>query len=975
MKLSIIRQKPLIKALCASMVVAAGAYVPARASIAPTGGAVQPNQQEPGASGSSKSTSDKRTAVTPPRKSAAKVGSPSTLQAINVMGTIGSLLRETVTKQANIGVVDSISAESAGSFPDSTIAGSLQRVPGVSVDRNADGEPNQISIRGLGPQFVSVLLNGERVASPTFERSFNLDTLPVGLLQQAVVYKTSQAHLPAGGIGGTVDIVTWQPLEFNGFHATVSAAGAQASLPGSGTEKTKPQVSAMIGDTLDNKKFGWLLALGYEQRDVQYTGVDAEGGWRPANLTATTPPQTAFLTEGIESNYAFQTRTRKSADLSLEAQPTTRLHLDANFLMTRYTGNDQTDTNDYFAAFNQITSATTDRNNTVTSFVTNTVPGVQDVFEPAYMPIRELMSMGTIHVSYDIGDGNTLSIYSSSSQASNKVLGIWHGVAGYLTNSEFPLAFHNDSLQGGAFPYYTGGAGTVDIANLRTHDTQLTGTSLSDRLLSNRIVFEHDFLSGIVSSVDGGISSTAETNRTNSVQWPNDAFFFHQFFGSFNVVIPPSAIDAQVVTYPNLGGKYGVNQPKSFISYSPSQLIAFLQSPAAYNQLSPESRATYLKDLANYPNGVPMVPAPGALSRVREIDNSAYGEVNLDGSLFDHDWSMQLGMRYTRTALASSGTGQPLQALDFDAADFDSAVQVFGPVQPIVERSTYDYWLPSLNFKYHILDNVLFRAAYSKTLTRPDLNELGIGSTYSVESLLTETTGNPALQPYLSKNYDLGVGWFIGPASYLSFDLFEKKMSNFITLVTRSVPASEVVPSVSPLLNPALVDPGFLVTEPVNLNNAKIKGYEVTANYQFAELPSWLSGFGVMANFTRVESSASASAAEVAAGTVFAVPGIGNSYNASVYYDKYGIDTRVAWNYRNAYLFSIAGAGGEPVTAAAYGELDFKISYDIGHHWQIFFSADNLTNESVFQYSIYTNRPILGSVFGRRYLAGAKWTL
>lgn len=897
-----------------------------------------------------------------------------TLETVEVTGILGSLLRETTTKRVDPGIVDSISAEDVGTFPDTTIAGSLQRVPGVSVDRGADGEPNQISVRGFGPDFVNVLLNGHRIATTTLGRSFNLDTLPVDLLQQAVVYKTFQPNLPVGGIGGTVNIVTWQPLEFHGFHASASVGARRSTLPGQTSgSKTKPQMSGMIGDTTKSGRFGWLLAASFEQRDEQFTNMNFDGGWPNLNLPLVSATKVYPVPTDNEASYDFQTRTRASVDFSVEANPTDKLHISSNFLVTRYTGSDDVDTNDIFAEVNDVTSIATDANGTPTSYATNGAGGFQDVFKPQLDPTNIRQGSGYVRADYAIGDGNTLSLESDASNALNKAIG-YNGVAGYHFNTDAPVTFTNPGNK--VFPSFSGGLGSVDIMNLRTHFPEPGGTHSSDHVYSNSLKFRHDFESGFISDVDAGVSNTTETQTGVYNALPDNGNVLVPYYDPFNVVVPPASVGAHLVTYPNLGGKYGALWPQTFVTYNPQLMMAFLQSPAAYNELSPELQQQFKALLASYGGSLPIIPVPSTYERVHEVDNSAYAMVDLGSSIGGHRWSAQVGFRYTRTNVTSAGIGQPLLSLEFDPGDLEFAQPVYGPTTELERHGKYHYFLPSINLKFNLLDDVILRAAYSRTLTRPDLADLATSQSFGTEARITESTGNAALEPYLSRNYDIGGSWYFGGPSYVSLDLFEKKVSNFVTTVTSVVPVSSVVPSISPLIAGSLINPGLLLTEPVNLNKASVYGFEATFNYSLSGvLHNWLGGFGVATNYTNAHSTAQATPGEVSAGNTFAIPGMGGSYNASVYYQDFGLSARVAYNVRNKYLVSAAGVGGVPVDAARYGELDFSATYALNKHTSVFFDADNLNNASVFEYSTYVNRPVLGSVFGRRFVAGVKWKL
>ncbi|ULU23672.1 TonB-dependent receptor [Dyella terrae] len=244
----------------------------------------------------------------------------------------------------------------------------------------------------------------------------------------------------------------------------------------------------------------------------------------------------------------------------------------------------------------------------------------------------------------------------------------------------------------------------------------------------------------------------------------------------------------------------------------------------------------------------------------------------------------------------------------------------------------------------------------SKTLTRPDLSNLSAAVGYDFRPTdQTITKGNAELKPYLSKNLDLGLEWYFADTSYVSLDTFYKKVDNFSTLVTST---TEVLGF------------PFLLTEPVNLNSAAIKGAEFTFNYQFTHLPSPFDGLGVATNYTYVTSSASASGSEISTTGKFAIPGIGNSSNASLFYQKGPVELRLAYNWRQAYLNSIAGAQGQPTTVKSYGQLDFSGTYHLNKNVSFYLQATNLNNEKIYQYQVYLDRESYAEADGRTIAAG-----
>jgi len=275
------------------------------------------------------------------------------------------------------------------------------------------------------------------------------------------------------------------------------------------------------------------------------------------------------------------------------------------------------------------------------------------------------------------------------------------------------------------------------------------------------------------------------------------------------------------------------------------------------------------------------------------------------------------------------------------------------------KRSSYHDWLPSLNFRLNLRENVLLRASASETLTRPTLTNLRAS-----ESLLvvppgpgTYTTGNADLKPYTSKNVDLGIEWYLNDTSYLALSGFYKNVSNFIAMIT--VPTE-------------ILNYPFMQTMPVNADSAIIKGAKLSFQYTFDRLPAPFDGLGVQLNYTAVDSQQSFDPA-IASGQ-FTVVGLSDSGNLVLFYEKDRFGIRAAWNWRDEYLQAIRGARGEPTTVNTYEQLDLSTNFRLTDTISIFADATNLTGETESTWQRYRNRPYSWVDNGRTVTFGIRGT-
>ena len=178
-------------------------------------------------------------------------------EVILVRGIKGSLMRSMDLKRSTSGVMDAISAEEMGKFPDTNLAESLQRITGVTVSR-ANGEGSQITVRGFGPDFNLVTLNGRQMPSTGFSRSFNFDNLSSEGVSALETYKTARADLPTGGLGATVNIVTSKPFQSPGERYSFMAKAINDTSNVEGDDVT-PEFAAIYSNTFFDDRFGFSL--------------------------------------------------------------------------------------------------------------------------------------------------------------------------------------------------------------------------------------------------------------------------------------------------------------------------------------------------------------------------------------------------------------------------------------------------------------------------------------------------------------------------------------------------------------------------------------------------------------------------------------------------------------------------------------------------------------------------------------------
>jgi TonB-dependent receptor len=357
-----------------------------------------------------------------------------------------------------------------------------------------------------------------------------------------------------------------------------------------------------------------------------------------------------------------------------------------------------------------------------------------------------------------------------------------------------------------------------------------------------------------------------------------------------------------------------------------------------------------LADLAAIPGAVTRNPA--VASRVNEDVDAAY--VRFDFGSDDGRWSGNVGTRYERTKGSATFYGVDFSNIVYDSRP--SCDQICAQANQTLNASLlksdvskYGQWLPSFNFKYSITDELIARIGASKEMTRPDLDVLIGGE--AVQMLQTPATGgnpittinsgNPDVKPYLANALDASLEWYFSREGLLSAAFFHKDVSNWVfTSQTDEVHTIK-------LAQGGTKDYTFLRTLPQNGGGVKITGFELSYQQPFTFLPEELSGFGFVGNYTYVKTS---DIINKATGERTPVTGVSkNSYNASLYYENYGFNARLSYNYHQGRIEQVRDYWSvSPTYSKSYGQFDLSTGYQINDLAQVTFSVINLMNKPNF---------------------------
>lgn len=895
------------------------------------------------------------------------------MDAIVVTGIRGSLLQAINIKRESNSIVDAVSSEALGKFPDSNVAESLQRIPGVSIDRQG-GEGRFVTVRGFGPEFNTVLVNGRTFASDNEGRSFSFDLLAAELITGAQVYKSSQARLQDGGVGATLNVNTARPFDLNGFKLIASAKG----LYETNNDDVSPQLFGLVSNTFADDKVGVTLSLSYQKRQTRRPFIE-DRGYLPGS-TAGNPAAplftNVFAPRNQDNGVETQDRSRFGAYLALQFRPVESLTLTFDGLYNRFdVDSDVRSLGSWFEP-SEYSAATIDDNRTVTSLTTN---GNGDLIVTSANRDTRTYA-GGFNAEWKANDNVTLSYDTSWSRARDL-----SGGADVFTVIGIPATYDFVQASGDGFPSvlnYRGRGVTAGIPDIltnpnigRAHYVQRQGNNTSERVLEHK--FDTEFKS------DGGMLDAFRigviyTNRRKSLEAVESDPRINCLYCGYASLVPASLLQPF-----NLGSflSGGGSVPTQFQTYDPEAYLAYLASPAGTTaqDLAAGNPVGTSAAVVAATNGYTPIVLPRSYN-VTERTYAGYLEADFKGTLGSVPVFANIGARYIFTELFSAGRSQILTDLLPVAGDPTIFNAVFAPGGALDVRDTnsYAYFLPNINIKVDPIENFSIRFGASRTLTRPQVSLLAPSTTFTTfrPASLDGVGGNPDLKPYLSDNFDLSFEWY--PTRSISFAIapYFKRISNFIQQ-TREAEEFTIANAGNLAINGVTItganEASFLIRRPRNTEDANVRGIEISGNIGFdGFFDGWLGGFGVNGNATFVNTNATYDPNSTT--NIFALEGLGDTWNITGYYEYDKISMRVAFNQRGRFLENLVtpGQGGDPVFRRKFGQLDIRGSYQVLEYLQVFFEGTNVTNAQNVQTGRFDNQVLRISKTGSRYALGLR---
>lgn len=875
-------------------------------------------------------------------------------------GIRASLERGLDVKRNADSIVDAISAEELGKFPDTNVAESLQRITGVAITRSRGGEGQFVTVRGLGEEFNTLTYNNRVLATENIGREFSFDVIASELISAAQVYKSQTASQIEGSIGGLVNIETAKPLDNPGFHAAGQIATQYEGLG----EDFGIKGSGVISNSFNNDTIGVLASVAYQQRDIRTDTAES----------IAIDQSTDFNGDGVNdrlnsfnANINNEERERLGGTLTLQYAPNDDQEITIDGLYTRFESPSLSSSYSYFPNPGVVSGAVVDANNDVVSQTSNFDPdnpfsNIFDFVARRAEADTETFQIGAnlknrandtvsyeLDASYSRADGVRDNIGSNNGSGSFFVVSFpgtnfTQTAAGRVPNIEFTALPNIDATQ------------TVSIDQLpaegaRLHFSRNSSNEIEDEVftLKGDLKFEIDD----TSTVSVG-AQLIDRTKSNNVFDNSDS---GRFCGDANIALPNVGPDADAFICDRsllFSSFLDAGQLDQLLIPFNGEDEGFLSSTDANiprNFLTPnidivEQAFEGLAAQTGQPSFLNPVFNPTLSNEIEETTLSGYVQADFEGDFGGVPYRANAGVRAVYTDLTSSGEGSTLTSITLDpiatGGSGNNAISVDTSGVEIAENDYFDV-LPSFNIAFDVKDNLILRGGFSRSLTRPTFNDLR--TAFSVDQINEgqeqSSGGNPLLEAVRSNNVDLSAEWYGDNGLSLTGAVFYKDISDFITnsnvVQPETVPEGINVQTGDPT-GPVTID--FLFSGPQNGDSAEVYGLELAAQQLFEN------GFGVSGNLTLADSSSTSGGISAPLENISDI-----SFNGSVFYEANRIQARASVNHRGEYLSSTQGEGGFAEITDDFTQVDLSLSYDVTDNFSVFGEGQNVLNEQLFVFS------------------------
>ncbi|MBN7821749.1 TonB-dependent receptor [Bowmanella yangjiangensis] len=884
------------------------------------------------------------------------------IEEIVVTGSYAKSLERAVDiKRNNIGFSDSIVATDIADFPEQNLAEALQRMPGVTIERNK-GLGSKVNVRSLPSEFTHVSINGLATASGSGGRDVEFDIFASEIIQGVTVQKSPTAADEEGGIAGSVLISTARPFDYNERQLVVSADAAYNSI----SEKTDPKFSFLASDTFGD--WGALVSFSKASRTnrtdsnsginfrplSRWTEKKGSSQWqsdqtievlaRDTGVVISDPFDTeqtnrvVFLDKVGDRAY-LNDQDKWGATASLQFKPSETLSLTFDAMLGGY---DNTEDEYDAAAYSASSISALEQ---VHSYDNTTLAdyGVVVLTDVSYAATQhEFLSKENVHETD----------YSQYSLSLDWDVANWQ-ITGLLGYSGAEKLSDTSNLKHVAFApsrsrYTDTGGETIVSANPQSIDMynspdkylfdsyEVNLEEIQDDKYAAQLDFARplslDFLPSLA-KVQFGVRYTDKSKQrnrgSNTVRGPAEGD------SSWRNTRTLQDSDIQLISDLVPGGRY----------------MKQLDGSPQWSQVGND----YARDTFRY-SGFNVDFADSEFYQVDEEVLSLYAMTDFLFDIGHMPVTLNAGVRYVDTSVLSFGYHQ-VQNSDGSTG--------YTP-EPVSKDGGYQEVLPSANLMMELSDDLMLRAAYSETLMRPALGDIAYKRTVSVNEFKYRD-GNPDLKPTYADQWEIGLEYYLENGGLLAVSYFEKTIEGVVreslTGVVKDVTKYNANGTVDGIYD-------FDVYQKVNAEGAyDVSGVELIAQFPLSMLHPMLEGFGINANYTMLDNSLTG-----ASDLSIPTPPEGladKTWNATLYYENAAFDARLSYNYKDKYV-EVIERDMYPVYRDAYGQLDLSLGYQLTDDIKVSLEGINITDEETRAYTIAPVFPSMYEFSGRRFSLGVR---
>jgi iron complex outermembrane receptor protein len=888
-----------------------------------------------------------------PKPAPAEADKAEPVSTVVVTGFRSSLQKALNLKQQAVGVRDSIVAEDIGKFPEANIAESLQRVPGVILNRDeSSAEGQRISIRGLPTEYSVTTLNGAPVNTTSTStigsaaRGFNYDVFASELFGRVDFYKSPLAELSEGGLGGVVDLQTPRPFDNPKRTVRYAVSGSYNTM----SKKTDPTGFALYSNTWDS--VGFLLGASHSSSVNNRSGFEATGGYNSSFRGAQNPVKGNFaVTLDYDSPRAnLGTYTKAQIDNALlpriyrfygSSNERTRDGLvsslqyksgDLNLSLDTMYSKLQNSRDELYYGILVRNSKTTNRtapagtagNNGFiplnvkidpeSNLLTGTFGNTSYSSGVTYTEDETKFGYASLNARWVARDG--LVITSQLSSNSSKALSYQDTLSGQIFGVDSTIDYGSDHV----YPSMSSPVSYTDPNNFSGFGIGTGWTRETDKGKQGRLVADWDYAlagdwSGHLKAGAVFVETTKGIEKRNGTAGATT---------KLNTMGNAGLRAGMTSTLPISNLDMGAGWPHAFGTFTRDFTYSTFD-PLAYN-----TDATF---------------TPAQSFTATEKVSTAFIQSDFKGKVFDLDWRFNAGLRYSSTETHIDNFKQKGASLVYQANQ---------------ENGKYSNVLPAVSSALDLTDNLMWRASWGKTISRASLSIIAAQTVIPNPFDNSATAGNPSLKPQSSKNLDTSLEWYFQPGSLLSGAVFRKELTD--ATVANTVQTTFGALGLPDTALGAIfqdtagrVDPNLPMTlrSFSNAGQQTLKGYEIAYQQAFTFLPDPFKGFGAIASYTHIDPFNSAKWI-TNAGKEIEVNSVPKyAYSTTAYYERGPLAVRLSYNYKGRSLHSDnpRNNGDDLIRwRAARGYMDGNISYKINDSLELRIDALNLTNTLAYDY-------------------------